>query len=243
MRDRPERRSRRGLRPLDDGRRRGAARHRLVRQRRLRLPCRRPARSWTARSGSALARGVEVGAHVGFPDRQGFGRRVMQIEPGRTGGDGDLPARRAGRHRPRRRAPDDPHELPRRARQHGGRRRGAGRAAGRGGGAVRPGARRSSPRRAGRSRTRPRAAACGSRPRSWPTAPATATGCSCRAASRTRCMHDEAVVLERVRRLLRDGVVETYDGSLLPMRPHSILLHGDTPGAVALGTALRTLVR
>ena len=25
---------------------------------------------------TALARGVDVGAHVGFPDRQGFGRRV-----------------------------------------------------------------------------------------------------------------------------------------------------------------------
>ena len=30
---------------------------------------------------SALARGVDIGAHVGFPDRQGFGRRAMQIEP------------------------------------------------------------------------------------------------------------------------------------------------------------------
>src|SRR5437867_2421932 len=30
----------------------------------------------------ALARGVDVGAHVGFPDRQGFGRRTMQIEIG-----------------------------------------------------------------------------------------------------------------------------------------------------------------
>ena len=29
---------------------------------------------------AALARGVDVGAHVGFPDRQGFGRRVMQVE-------------------------------------------------------------------------------------------------------------------------------------------------------------------
>lgn len=29
----------------------------------------------------ALDRGVDIGAHVGFPDRQGFGRRVMQIEP------------------------------------------------------------------------------------------------------------------------------------------------------------------
>ena len=27
----------------------------------------------------ALERGVDVGAHVGFPDRQGFGRRQMQI--------------------------------------------------------------------------------------------------------------------------------------------------------------------
>jgi UPF0271 protein len=50
------------------------------------------------------------------------------------------------------------------------------------------------------------------------------------------------VVLDRVARLLNDGVVETCDGTLLPMRPESILLHGDTPGAVALGKALRALV-
>ena len=31
----------------------------------------------------AAARGVDIGAHVGFPDRQGFGRRVMQIDAGR----------------------------------------------------------------------------------------------------------------------------------------------------------------
>ena len=28
----------------------------------------------------ARERGIDVGAHVGFPDRQGFGRRVMQID-------------------------------------------------------------------------------------------------------------------------------------------------------------------
>ena len=33
---------------------------------------------WTVRA--AAARGVDIGAHVGFPDRQGFGRRVMQID-------------------------------------------------------------------------------------------------------------------------------------------------------------------
>jgi UPF0271 protein len=52
-------------------------------------------------------------------------------------------------------------------------------------------------------------------------------------------IHDEAVVLERVRRLLRDGIVLAYDGQPLEMRPHSILVHGDTPGAVALARALR----
>jgi UPF0271 protein len=52
-------------------------------------------------------------------------------------------------------------------------------------------------------------------------------------------IHDEAVVLERVRRLLRDGIVLAYDGQPLEMRPHSILVHGDTPGAVALARAIR----
>ncbi len=52
-------------------------------------------------------------------------------------------------------------------------------------------------------------------------------------------IHDEAVVLERVRRLLRDGIVLAYDGQPLAMRPHSILVHGDTPGAVALARAIR----
>ncbi len=55
-------------------------------------------------------------------------------------------------------------------------------------------------------------------------------------------IHDEAAVLARVGRLLKDGVVETWDGTLLPAKPESILLHGDTPGAVALGKALRRLV-
>lgn len=52
-------------------------------------------------------------------------------------------------------------------------------------------------------------------------------------------IHDEAVVLERVRRLLRDGIVLAYDGQPLEMRPHCILVHGDTPGAVALARAIR----
>jgi 5-oxoprolinase (ATP-hydrolysing) subunit A len=46
-------------------------------------------------------------------------------------------------------------------------------------------------------------------------------------------------VLERVRRLLREGIVLAYDGQPLAMRPQSILVHGDTPGAVALARAIR----
>ncbi|MFO1220608.1 MAG: 5-oxoprolinase subunit PxpA [Burkholderiaceae bacterium] len=52
-------------------------------------------------------------------------------------------------------------------------------------------------------------------------------------------IHDEAQVLARVRRLLADGTVVTYDGKIIAMRPHSILVHGDTPGALALAQAVR----
>ena len=46
-------------------------------------------------------------------------------------------------------------------------------------------------------------------------------------------------MLERVQRMLRTGEVVTYNGRKLAMRPQSILLHGDTPGAVDLGKAIR----
>lgn len=52
-------------------------------------------------------------------------------------------------------------------------------------------------------------------------------------------LHDEAPVLARVRQLLADGTVTTYSGQRIPMRPRSILVHGDTPGALALARTLR----
>lgn len=55
-------------------------------------------------------------------------------------------------------------------------------------------------------------------------------------------IHDEAAVLTRVARLLKEGAVETHDGAVIEARPESILLHGDTPGAVALAKSLRRLV-
>jgi len=51
---------------------------------------------------------------------------------------------------------------------------------------------------------------------------------------------DEAAVLARVRRLLLDGTVGSYSGVPLAMDVRSILLHGDTPGAVALARTIRS---
>jgi UPF0271 protein len=50
---------------------------------------------------------------------------------------------------------------------------------------------------------------------------------------------DESAVLARVRQLLQLGTVTTYSGATLAMRARSILLHGDTPGAVELARTIR----
>lgn len=189
----------------------------------------------------ARARGVDVGAHVGFPDRQGFGRRPMQIPAGELaamvtyqlgalagiaraegaamthmsfhGALGNMTAADP--------ALADP--------------------------LVEAVARfddaltiSSSPSAA----IEGAAARCGLR--------VATTFLADRACDRNGLLvprgkpgaviHDEAAVLARVERLLKEGVVETSDGTLLPAKPESILLHGDTPGAVALGKALRDLV-
>jgi 5-oxoprolinase (ATP-hydrolysing) subunit A len=52
-------------------------------------------------------------------------------------------------------------------------------------------------------------------------------------------IQDEAAVLRRVRQLLRDGTVTTYSGGTFPVQARSILLHGDTPGAVRLARTIR----
>lgn len=50
---------------------------------------------------------------------------------------------------------------------------------------------------------------------------------------------DEKTVLARVRQLLQDGTVTTYRGATFPVRARSILVHGDTPGAVQLARTIR----
>ena len=50
---------------------------------------------------------------------------------------------------------------------------------------------------------------------------------------------DIDAVRARVRQFIDDGSVTTVGGTRLPMRARSILVHSDTPGAVALGKAVR----
>ena len=50
---------------------------------------------------------------------------------------------------------------------------------------------------------------------------------------------DHAEVLQRVKRLLDDGVITSINGKKLPIKIQSILLHGDTPGAVEHARAIR----
>lgn len=186
----------------------------------------------------ALARGVDVGAHVGFPDRQGFGRRAMQIDTAElatmvTYQLGALAgiARAAG------------HRMTHMS-FHGALGNMAAADAALAGPLVRAVAAFDSALIISSSSSRAiegAAAECGLRvattfladrayddqgllvPRKLPGA----------------VIHDEAAVLERVRRLLAEGSVLTHSGKTLAMQPRSILLHGDTPGAVALALTIR----
>ena len=50
---------------------------------------------------------------------------------------------------------------------------------------------------------------------------------------------DRDAVLQRVKQLLEDGNVTTITGKKLNIKVHSILLHGDTPGALELARTIR----
>jgi UPF0271 protein len=52
-------------------------------------------------------------------------------------------------------------------------------------------------------------------------------------------LSDEREVLSQVRRLVREKVVVSVDGILVPIRAETICLHGDTPGAVRLAQLIR----
>jgi len=52
-------------------------------------------------------------------------------------------------------------------------------------------------------------------------------------------IHDAHEALDRALRLLQDGVLPTFDGSILQLRADTICLHGDTPNAEVLARTLR----
>lgn len=52
-------------------------------------------------------------------------------------------------------------------------------------------------------------------------------------------LHDEKRIAERMLTLVRDGVIEAVDGSLVRVEADSICVHGDSPGAVAIARQLR----
>ncbi len=55
-------------------------------------------------------------------------------------------------------------------------------------------------------------------------------------------IHDPQAVAARCLRMAREGLVEASDGSLVPLSPHTICVHGDTPGAVELTRGIRSLL-
>jgi UPF0271 protein len=61
-------------------------------------------------------------------------------------------------------------------------------------------------------------------------------------ASRSRedsVISDPSVVISRVVRMIVEGVVLAIDGTAVPIKPDTICVHGDTPGAGRLAAALR----
>jgi 5-oxoprolinase (ATP-hydrolysing) subunit A len=53
-------------------------------------------------------------------------------------------------------------------------------------------------------------------------------------------LHDPNLVAERMIRMVKEGVVEAIDGNLTRIDAQSICVHGDSPGAVAIARRLRT---
>jgi len=52
-------------------------------------------------------------------------------------------------------------------------------------------------------------------------------------------LHDANLIAQRMLRLVREGVVEAIDGSLIHLQADSICVHGDSPDAVAIATQVR----
>lgn len=190
---------------------------------------------------NALARGVDVGAHVGFPDRQGFGRRPIPMEAAELTSTvayqlGALAgiARRAG------------HRMTHMS-FHGalGNMAAADEALAdtlvqavaeaEPGITVLTSTSRAIEEAAARHGLR--AAVCFLADRAYDD-----DGLLVPRKLPDSVIKDPEACVGRVEQLLRDGTVVTYSGKALPMRASSILLHSDTPGALTLANRIRDAV-
>jgi 5-oxoprolinase (ATP-hydrolysing) subunit A len=186
----------------------------------------------------AKLRGIDIGAHVGFPDRMGFGRRPMQIEIGELaslvtyqlgalagianaagyrmthmsfhGALGNLVAADAALASPLLRAVADfdPHLI------------------------ISSSSSRAIEQAAGQCGLRVATSFLADRayddegllvPRRLPDS----------------VIHEPQAVFDRVKRFLDHGYILTHSGKRLEMPARSILVHGDTPGAVDLARSIR----
>ena len=189
----------------------------------------------------AQGRGVDVGAHVGFPDRQGFGRRAMQIEPAeltsivayQLGALAGI-ARRVG------------HRMTHMS-FHGALGNMAAADAALADILVRAVAEFDSALTilSSTSRAIEDAAArhglgvaiCFLADRAYGD-----DGLLVPRKLPNSVIKDPQACIERVTRLLQDGTVKTYSGNSIPMRAASILLHSDTQGALTLASKIRSTV-
>jgi len=56
-------------------------------------------------------------------------------------------------------------------------------------------------------------------------------------------LHDAAVIAQRVSTMVSSATVSAIDGSTVPIAVESICVHGDSPGAVQIATAVRDRLR
>ena len=56
-------------------------------------------------------------------------------------------------------------------------------------------------------------------------------------------LHEPGEVARRLRRFVTEGVVDTVDGGAIAMPAQTVMIHGDTPNAVAIAHAVRQAVQ
>ena len=191
----------------------------------------------------AAARGVAVGAHVGYPDRVGFGRRPMDVAPADLEADviyqiGALQglARAAGT----RVSYVKPHGALYNTIAHDARQAAA----------VIAGVRAVDPSLvlmglAGAPvLAQARAAGLAVMAEAFADRAYQPDGQLVSRRAAGAVLHDPDLVAARMLRLATEGVIEAVDGSSLRLEAGSICVHGDSPGAVAMARQIReTLVQ